>query len=93
MALSWKTSAIITNIASQPLSGTVDVAEVESAIAAVHEAGDVGGNSIKEVVEYDTKVSKRRSTGIHVAEPTKSFTDDEWTRLGPNEGRAYVTQH
>ena len=51
MALSWKTSANIANVASQPLAGTVDVAEVEAAIAAVHEAGDVGGRAIKEVVD------------------------------------------
>ena len=30
--------------------------------------------------------------GINVVDPTRSFTDDEWTRLGPNGGRAYVTQ-
>ena len=30
--------------------------------------------------------------GINVDDPTRSFTDDEWTRLGPNGGRAYVTQ-
>ena len=30
--------------------------------------------------------------GINVADPTPSFTDDEWTQLGPNGGRAYVTQ-
>ena len=27
-----------------------------------------------------------------MASPTRSFTDDEWTCLGPNGGRAYVTQ-
>ena len=29
--------------------------------------------------------------GINVTDPTQSFTDDEWTWLGPNWGRAYVT--
>ena len=51
MALSWKTSATIANIVSQPLAGTVDVAEVKAAIAAVYEAGEVGGDEIKEVVD------------------------------------------
>ena len=49
--LSWKTSTTIANIASQPLVGTVDVAEVEVAIAAVPEAGDAGEDAIKEVVD------------------------------------------
>ena len=62
MDLSWKTNATIANVASQTLEGTVDVAKVEADIVAVHEAGDVGGEAIKEVVDYDTKVSKRRST-------------------------------
>ena len=43
MALSWKTSAIIASVASQPLAGTVDVDTVEGAIAAMHEVGGVGG--------------------------------------------------
>ena len=43
MALSWKTSATIANVASQPLARTVDVDEFEAAIAAVHKAGDAGG--------------------------------------------------
>ena len=30
--------------------------------------------------------------GINVANPTRSFTDDEWTQLRPNGGRDYVTQ-
>ena len=51
MALSWKTSATIANVTSQILAGTVDVAKVEAAIAAVHEAGDVAGGAIKEVVD------------------------------------------
>ena len=51
MALSWKTSATIANVAYQILAGTVDVDEVEAAIAAVHEAGDVVGDAIKEVVD------------------------------------------
>ena len=51
MALSWTTSATITNIASQILAETVDVAKVEAAIAAVHKAGDVTGDAIKEVVD------------------------------------------
>ena len=51
MALSWKTSATIANVAYQPLAGTVDVAEVEAAIAAVHKAGDVARDAIKEVVD------------------------------------------
>ena len=46
MALSWKTSATIANVASQPLAGTVDVAEVKADIAAVHEVGDVEGDAI-----------------------------------------------
>ena len=41
MALSWKTSITIANVASQILEWKVDVAEVEAAIAVVHEAGDV----------------------------------------------------
>ena len=49
--LSPKTSAIIANVASQPLEGIVDVDEFEAAIAAVHEAGDVGWGAIKEVVD------------------------------------------
>ena len=51
MVLSWKTSATIANFASQPLAGTVDVAEFEAAIEAMHEAGSVGRDAIKEVVE------------------------------------------
>ena len=51
MTFSWKTSATIANIAYQPLAGTVDVAEFEADIAAVHEAGDVVGDAIKEVVD------------------------------------------
>ena len=51
VALSWKTSATIANVAYQPLAGTVDVAEVEAAIAAVHEAGVVGRDNLKEVVD------------------------------------------
>ena len=62
MALSCKTSATIANVASQILAGTVDVSEVEADVEAVHEAGDVAGDAIKEVVDWDTKVSKRRST-------------------------------
>ena len=30
--------------------------------------------------------------GIDFSNPFRSFTDDEWERLGPNGGRAYVTQ-
>ena len=51
MALSWKTSTTIANVTSKPLEGTVDVAEVEADIAAVHEVGDVEGDAIKEVVD------------------------------------------
>ena len=51
MALSWKTSATIANVAYQILAGTVDVAEAKAAIAAVHKAGDVVGDANKEVVE------------------------------------------
>ena len=51
MAISWKTSATIANVAYKPLVGTVDVAEVEVAIEAVPEAGDAGGDAIKEVVD------------------------------------------
>ena len=51
MALSWKTSATIANVAYQILTGTVGVAEVEAAIAAVHEEGNVVGDAIKEVVD------------------------------------------
>ena len=51
MALSWKTSATIANVASQTLVGTVDVIKVEVDIAAVHEVGDAGDNAIKEVVD------------------------------------------
>ena len=40
----------------------VEVAKAEAAIADVHEAGDVGEKAIKEEVDYDTKVSKRRLT-------------------------------
>ena len=36
--------------------------EVEVAIASVPEVGDAGEDSIKEVVDQDTKVSSRRST-------------------------------
>ena len=62
LALSWKIRATISNVASQPLAGMVEVAKAEAAIADVHEAGDVGEKAIKEEVDYDTKVSKRRST-------------------------------
>ena len=51
MALSWKTSATIANVASHILAGMLDVAKVEADIAAVHEAGDVEGDAIKEVVD------------------------------------------
>ena len=51
VALSWKTNLTIANVAFQPLAGTVDVAEVEAAIAAVYEAGEVEGGAIKEVVD------------------------------------------
>ena len=51
MALSWKTSATIANIASQILAGAVGMAEVKATIAALHEAGDVEGDVIKEVVD------------------------------------------
>ena len=51
MALSWKTRETIANIASQILAGRVDLTEVEAAIAAVHEARDVDGDAIKEVVD------------------------------------------
>ena len=51
VALIWKTSATIANVASQILAGTVDVARVEAAIADVHEAWDVVGDAIKEVVD------------------------------------------
>ena len=47
MALSWKTSATIANVASQLLAGTVYVTKVKATIAAVHEAGDVAGDAIK----------------------------------------------
>ena len=47
MVLSWKKSSTIATVASQLLAGTVDVAEVEADIAAVHEAGDVEGDAIK----------------------------------------------
>ena len=50
MALSCKTSANIANVASRYLAGMVDVAEIEAAIAAMHEAGDEEGGDIKEVV-------------------------------------------
>ena len=29
---------------------------------------------------------------INFSDPTRSFTDDEWTRLGLNGGRAYFTK-
>ena len=68
VAISWKTSATIANVISQPLVGTVGVVEVaiagvvEVAIAAVPEVGDAGEDAIKEVVDKDTKVSSRQST-------------------------------
>ena len=62
LALSWKIRATISNVASQPLAGMVEVAKAEAAIEDVHEAGDVGEKAIKEEVDYDTKVSKRRLT-------------------------------
>ena len=51
MALNWKTSATIANVAYQPLAGTVDVVKVEAAMAAVHEVGGVVADAIKEVVD------------------------------------------
>ena len=51
MAISWKTRATIANVSSQPLAGTVDVAEVEAAISDVHKVGDMAGDAIKEVVD------------------------------------------
>ena len=51
MALSGKTSATITNVVSQILAEIVDVAEIEAAILAVHKAGDVAEDAIKEVVD------------------------------------------
>ena len=51
VALSWKTSATIANVAFQTLVGTVDVAKFEVAIAAVLEAGDAGEDATKEVVD------------------------------------------
>ena len=62
VALSWKTSATISNVASQPLVGTVDVVEVEVTIASVPKLGDAGEDAIKEVVVQETKVSSRIST-------------------------------
>ena len=62
VALSWKTSAIIANVASKPLVGTVNVVKVEVAIAAVPGVGDAGEDVIKEVVDQDIKVSILRST-------------------------------
>ena len=50
VALSWKTSATIANVASRPLASTVDVAKIKAAIAAMHEARDKEGGAIKEVV-------------------------------------------
>ena len=62
MALSWKTSGTISNFASQPFVGTVDVVEVKVAISAVPEVGDAGEDFIKEVVDQYTEVISRRST-------------------------------
>ncbi len=30
--------------------------------------------------------------GVDVTDVTRTFTDEEWTALGPNYGRAYVLQ-
>ena len=30
--------------------------------------------------------------GIDISNPTRMFTDEEWTALGPGSGRAHVTQ-
>ena len=46
MALSCKTSATIANVASRYLAGTVDVAKIKAAIAAMHEARDKEGGAI-----------------------------------------------
>ena len=92
VALSWKTSATITNVSSQPLAKTVEVAEVKTAIAAVQEAGDVVGGRHQGGGRLGYQGKKTETNGINVADPTQSFTDNEWTLLGPNGGRAYVTQ-
>ena len=62
VAIIWKTSATIENVASQPLAGTVDVVGVEVAIAVVPEEGNAGEDAIKEVVDKDIKLRGRRST-------------------------------
>ena len=60
------------------LAGTVDMAEVEAAIAAVHEAGDTGGgHQGGGGLGYQDKQTE--INGINVADLTQSFTDDEWT--------------
>ena len=92
VALSWKTIATIAKIAYQPLAGTVDVAKVESAIAAVNEAGDVRGGHHHRGGGLEYQGKQTNINGINVANPTQSITDNEWIRLGPNGGRAYVTQ-
>ena len=51
MTLSWKNSATIGNVASQPLVGTMDMDEAEVAIAVVPEVGGAGEDEIKEVVD------------------------------------------
>ena len=30
--------------------------------------------------------------GIDISNPTRAFTDEEWTTLGPGRGRAHITQ-
>ena len=92
MALIWKTSATIANIESHPLEGTVDVAKVEATIAAAHEADAVGGGRHQGGGRLGYQGKQTEINGINVADPTRSFTDYEWTRLGPNGGRAYFTQ-
>ena len=51
VALSWKTSATIENVASQPLVWTVDLVEIEVAIVAVTKVRDTGEDAIKELVD------------------------------------------
>ena len=64
VALNWKISAIIVNVAFQPLVGTADVVKVKVAIVAAAGAGVAEEDVIRTVVDEDTRVRNQKSMAL-----------------------------
>ena len=73
-------------IAAKVVLVTVDVNADEDREIVMEEAAEV----VARVIEIAEELSD--FDGIDISNPTRAFTDKEWTTLGPGGGQAHVTQ-